>query len=537
MIELKYTTTVPKWTPSYPPKPDTITNAALNSSVHTQENRPHTAGSTTDENHNPHPNRPQDDQVLQEILSVLIERTKELWSEMKISKKEQSFYKQTLCSLPAESIEQCHELSKYIELLEDYRTSTTQVIQAIRRREAAVSRCFDVIMAIHRKISHLSSSTPNLTATSSSSHAFGPNATSSSLHSSFPLNSTQTTHASASSLSSAARSDFFWKEEFLSVLYEIRVTTLEVIKQIQQWRKLLWRPYGFVWKDTNYLLKMKYDMNFLSTDLGKELCDLMTLSSSDLQCILFAQGTNTNSNNGNSNHNTMSSTIRTTSTASKSPLPRSSANNHRITSVIDQEELHYGSPEHTTLEENDPYRYHQQYVQQLLLDYRKAFEFQELQDASLVILEEEMIQQAIGKEQVALKDKGVFIPLLRPKPNVAAGSTGKKGMNATGSSARRGVGDSMDNDIAASSSASKATNKVPFANDKQSLTNTPEGKKKGTGRPGSAVGGSRTSNEQSNSATKQKATNGETEEERGPEEYGEEDEEMYSPMKDYADDF
>ncbi len=55
---------------------------------------------------------------------------------------------------------------------------------------------------------------------------------------------------------------------------------------------------------------MKYDMNFLSTDLGKELCDLMTLSSSDLQCIVFAQGRNTNSNNENSNNNTMSS-IRT----------------------------------------------------------------------------------------------------------------------------------------------------------------------------------------------------------------------------------
>jgi hypothetical protein len=119
-------------------------------------------------------------------------------------------------------------------------------------REAAVSKAYDVIAALHRKVSK---SDLRLSAVR-------------------PISLNQ------------LNSDF-WKEEFLYTLDDVRCTTLEVIKNIQAWRRNLWRPKPFVWKEVNYLSKIKYDMNVLESDTYRGLLKLVPLEYEDLLCVVF----------------------------------------------------------------------------------------------------------------------------------------------------------------------------------------------------------------------------------------------------------
>jgi len=492
--ELKHSHTAPRRSPSYPPHPRSESPIRPKSATTTTSSTSSLFRTSSD---------PalveEEDPMLLDLITILIERVETLWDVLKIPKKEQSFYRQTLCTLPVESITQCYELSRYIELLEEYRHATEQVVINIRTRETAIHQCFDVVMAIHRK---LTLPVPNSLGIAASSSATTNNT------SAFSNSSTAATAAGAGSTSTFL-GDMFWKEEFLSSLFEVRMTSLEVIKSIQTWRKLLWRPYGFLWKDnhTNYMLKMKHDMNFLMSDIGKQLCDVMTLSLHDLYCIVYNHSplssssvVNSKNNNETGNENGNNGNAKLGNASSMLKVSFSSSSFHNSTNN--------NNNQHEEVEDSSSYhQLHQQYFQQLLQNYRKAFEHQELQDASLVIFEEEMIQQAILKEKEALNEKGVFIPLLRNKPD----SSEKK---ASSKQKEVPVVDNLNNTVNSNPASNTVHTQVPFSTTKKE-------------RPLSA--------QQITPTTKTKSKQlkiFDTEEEpasEGQEDYEEEQEEPYSP--------
>lgn len=176
---------------------------------------------------------------------------------------------------------------------------------------------------------------------------------------------------SAASLSSSgqSQSQMFWKEEFLLSLSEVRDRSMEVIRVIQEWRRSLWRPLSFLWRGVNYLLKMKEDFLpiFLpstsataSSSVIGRLLEQLPLSYRDLQGIIFLN---------------QDQSLRS-SFATERPQ--------------------------------------QQYLDSLLDQFHSSFKAIDLLSAAMVVLEEESLQKAIQQEQLALTNKGVFIPILRP---------------------------------------------------------------------------------------------------------------------------
>ena len=56
-------------------------------------------------------------------------------------------------------------------------------------------------------------------------------------------------------------------------LFALRETSLAVIEAIERWRAALWKPLPFVWRDTNYLLKMRDDLTWMSGNKAQRILD------------------------------------------------------------------------------------------------------------------------------------------------------------------------------------------------------------------------------------------------------------------------
>ena len=286
----------------------------------------------------------EDDPMLDILFESLILRVNILWREVKIPVKEQQFYRKSLCKRPIQNIDQCKELAGYIEKLEEHKFLIKQVLKQIQIRETALKKCYDVLVALHRKFASGNSS-----------------------------------HSSASTKTLNIAGNVFWKEELILSLDEVRCASLEVIKHIQLWRRMMWRPHAFYYKGVNYLLKMKEDMKLLESEVFRKVLEQVPLQMEDLQCIIF----NVNYQHGNSN--------------------TQHYNKYGYRSKSFRSQYPPDSPE--------------AYMENLVNDFQSNIEKDELQAASAVVLEEEMLQQALSTEKEALQLKGVFIPLLRPNSN------------------------------------------------------------------------------------------------------------------------
>jgi hypothetical protein len=168
---------------------------------------------------------------MEELFMNMISRVEELWDSLKIPLADRNFYRKSLCKLPVQSLEQCGELSAHIVMLKKHQESTISTLQVIRKREICIQKCYEILSRLYRQASRVPLKDIGIRLNA-------------------PPNGGDT-------------SDMFWKQELLCSLDELRCLSLDVIKNIQRWRRNLWRPQPFVWCDVNYLSKMKNDMNIL----------------------------------------------------------------------------------------------------------------------------------------------------------------------------------------------------------------------------------------------------------------------------------
>jgi len=78
------------------------------------------------------------------------------------------------------------------------------------------------------------------------------------------------------------------------------------------------------------------------------------------------------------------------------------------------------------------------FIQNIVLEFTENIPLSELQEAAIVVLEDDMMQQAIRSEREALTKKGYFIPSLKLKPHQSRNSrqssrkNSKTGINGDG---------------------------------------------------------------------------------------------------------
>lgn len=299
--------------------------------------------------------------LLDVIIDTLISRVETLWDELKIAEKERKFYRKTLCKFPAISIDQARDLSIYIDALQQHKAATKSVLFAIQTREKAVKRCYDVLIALNRKYARILSAQRDNMSLSASLRPSSAPAT--------PLLS-KTNKLETGPVSLGVQA--FWKEELVMALDEVRCCSLDVIKAIQHWRRNMWRPHAFIYKEQNYLLKMMNDMSVLESDIYQRLLNFLPLELHQLVGVVF----------------------------NRELIEQLSARGLSIPN----EDQH--------VEGEDP---SEDAVRTMIREFVVNIEAEELEVAAKVVLQEEVLQRALHTEQVSLVSKGVFIPLLKVK--------------------------------------------------------------------------------------------------------------------------
>ena len=318
--------------------------------------------------------------LLNELAMILIERIRGLWQQLKIPAKERTFYEKSICALPVQSAEQCKELARLVAILQQHERNVRKVLASIRRRELAVEKCTDVLVALHRKFAATA----------------GPSSSSSSA-----------ALASTDRLAELSRQQVFWKEELVLALCEVRATSVEVVRDIQEWRRSLWRPLPFVWMGRNYLLKMKEDFAVLESHPSmRRIFESLPLRLDDLQAVYFPEA------------------------AAPQPAATQQSGAATLTPSFGRPQF---SPSPRKSQEGRPGSaqaggsggggQQEQYIAALLLHFQSQFDFLELQSAVAVVQEEAALQKAIALEEKALTAKGVFIPILRPLNDREAGAS------------------------------------------------------------------------------------------------------------------
>lgn len=127
-----------------------------------------------------------------ETFRVMKKRVQNLWKELKMPDSDTDFYSFNLLRSFSGSIEQFSDIARYIVVLTNYRGSTMAVLDEIRNREFAIVNLLDFLSQIKRR---------------SSIEEF--------------------------------------KENLLSCLQNVQITTINVIHQIQNWRANFWRALPF----------------------------------------------------------------------------------------------------------------------------------------------------------------------------------------------------------------------------------------------------------------------------------------------------
>lgn len=328
---------------------------------------------------------------LDDIFERLIYRVDHYWSVLKIPEADQSFYLKSLCKGPPKSFDQCLEISSYITMLKSHEQATISVIQAIQVREVTITKAFDVLAALQRKITRGFYSRDVL-----------PSPLGRLSGSVRPMSANQAVQSSYDRSELDSSSSSFWKEELLSVLDDVRMCTIEVIRRVQSWRRHLWRPHPFVYTGQNYLVKMKDDLSILHSDIYARVLSLLPLRYEDLQCIVFFPIVR-----GSSSMPPSKSAHRSSSPTHVPHFPPVSSSNQRD-SQLHSGDLHSSSNNHN--ERSD------RLIEQLIYNFSHKVDAQELELAATIILEEDQLQSALTIEQASLQQKGVFIPTLRLKP-------------------------------------------------------------------------------------------------------------------------
>lgn len=386
--------------PEHSNRPATATTSSAKPPRHHNQPRPHSS-SGTDHNHHHRGSKDilstqRQVSILERVHENLIARIEDLWDDLHFSAQERQFYHKTAFKGPVETYEQCRGLALYLEMLELHKTTTKEVIFAIHKREEALRKCYDTLAAIQRKLARSTS----LGTIGNGNSGSNTNSRPSSAHHNHNNSSMRTSSSAPNfffpdyaddSLNSRGGKMAFWKEELLISLDEVRCASLEVIKSIQQWRRLMWRPYAFHWRGLNYLYKMQEDMNLLETASYQRILQLVQLDNEDIICVIFSPAMH--SNNQNNNHRSKGGTKR--SSRRLSPQQR-------------RQKQHQ--------QEDDPV---ESAIAALVESFRNNISLDELHAAARVVVDEHKLQQAIATEKEALQMKGVFIPLLKSRRDVS----------------------------------------------------------------------------------------------------------------------
>lgn len=313
-------------------------------------------------------------QNINHIYNNLLYRIEDLWDTLKITLSDRKYYRKSLLSDQKQSTEQCRALASYVLFLQQYKSVTKDVLKAIQYREASVTKFYDLFASLQRKHSRLQVKEVALKASSNSSFM------SSDLN---DLAGVEVTSA--------------WKEELLYALDEVRCNTLDVVKAIQLWRRNLWRPLPFVWNNTNYLSKIKNDMNILESESSQRIFSLLPLRFEDLLGVVFfdfRDGQTTSDTIGPESPEQENKTDRS---PSLSPLPVGSSVGNSVS-----------------------------HVHNLVLEFLANIPISELREAAMVVLEDEKLQLAVKAEHDALIQQGYFIPSLKLKTKSSSGRKHRK---------------------------------------------------------------------------------------------------------------
>lgn len=302
-------------------------------------------------------------QNLDHIYNNLLYRVEELWDALKISNGDRKFYRKSFFHGPVQSVEHCQELAAYVLALQQYKAATLEVLQSIKQREESVTKFYERFASLQRKISRLQ--IRELASVKAASDQFS------------------TASLSVENNNQLEKGDD-WKEELIYALDEVRCDTLEVIKNIQLWRRHLWRPLPFIWNNINYLNKLRTDLNILESESGKRILNLLPIRLEDLLGVVIydfrVKGQFSECGSPESND---------AASPPLSPLPMST-----VTLGFTVSHIHG-----------------------LVQEFVDNIPRTELQKAALVVVEEERLQQAVRAEQQALLERGLFIPSLRLRPH------------------------------------------------------------------------------------------------------------------------
>lgn len=180
-------------------------------------------------------------------FSEMVERVEDLWVDLKIPQADRNFYRESLCRGPPSSVQHCQEISRYILMLKAHRSATLAVVRAIEIREYALSKCMDLLYAMNRKSSRLTSSLYISAARGGRDTirdlATANNSSSNTIIDGLSLDDFKSRSA-ASSPSDVTASLF--RDELVATLRDIQLSSVDVIRLIQLWRRNLWRPYPFM---------------------------------------------------------------------------------------------------------------------------------------------------------------------------------------------------------------------------------------------------------------------------------------------------
>lgn len=320
-------------------------------------------------------------QKISSNLSLLFERMSSriemLWNDLNIAQADREFYRQSLgvvsksenaistsnhrSAAQSVNMDQCRELARYINALQQHRLNTVTVLKAISIRESCLKRLYDVLSALGNRSNNITS----------------------------------------------------WRREFVMTLKELQLTTVDVVRNIQQWRRFLWRPHPFQWYGKNYLLKIQTDMQILEADIYIRQLQQCKLSLGDLLCVTFLG-------------------------ASQSPPVGSDEGDEEQKMQRGHEEGKDDTSKNT--DDNDSNALEAMRLRQFFMSEGPAGDAagqliypgkEELLSCANVVLGEEALMWALKKESEALLEKGVFIPTIRLLPSQNLSMNGSSVQNTS----------------------------------------------------------------------------------------------------------
>jgi hypothetical protein len=154
-----------------------------------------------------------DDDQLYVRLKSMSRRVHTLWRELRIPDSDRDFYSYSLMSKTNLDKNQLYELAEYIKMLLSCRERTMAVLQAIGIRERCVHNCTERIAWANRR-------------------------------SLLRISPVMTGH----SVDADAEDNGEWKTDLRMSLRDLQFATVETVRQIQLWRRGLWRPLPFMYE-------------------------------------------------------------------------------------------------------------------------------------------------------------------------------------------------------------------------------------------------------------------------------------------------